>query len=254
MIPALYLASFGYLFRHPWQLAMAVLGICIGVAVMVAVDLANESSRKAFRISMDTINGEATHQVIAGPAGVDEKIYTELRVTHGIRHIAPVVSGYIEINDVTLLALGIDMFAEGNFRNYTSQSGTAKNLIAGDASSAETVIRRILTDPGALLMSQRAADTLGIALDDSFSVAANGIEFQATLAGFLGSDREARLDNLVIADIAVLQHWLNMQGRLTRIDVISSRELPDSGLGTIASCVDTEECGPTLQVAVVLPF
>jgi putative ABC transport system permease protein len=222
VIPVLYRASFGYLFRHPWQLAMAVLGICIGVAVMVAVDLANESSRKAFRISMDTINGEATHQVIAGPAGVDEKIYTALRVTHGIRHIAPVVSGYIEINDVTLLALGIDMFAEGNFRNYTSQSGTAKNLIAGDASSAETVIRRILTDPGALLMSQRAADTLGIALDDSFSVAANGIEFQATLAGFLGSDREARLDNLVIADIAVLQHWLNMQGRLTRIDVKSS--------------------------------
>ena len=68
-------------------------------------------------------------------------------------------------------------------------------------------------------MSQRAADTLGLALDDSFSVAANGIEFPATLAGFLGGDMEGRLDNLVIADIAVLQHWLNMHGRLTRVDV-----------------------------------
>ena len=47
-MPVLYRASFGYLLRHPWQLALALLGICIGVAVIVAVDLANESSRKAF--------------------------------------------------------------------------------------------------------------------------------------------------------------------------------------------------------------
>ena len=36
-MPVLYRASFGYLMRHPWQLALAVIGICIGVAVMVAV-------------------------------------------------------------------------------------------------------------------------------------------------------------------------------------------------------------------------
>ena len=79
-MPALYRASFGYLLRHPWQLALALLGICIGVAVMVAVDLANESSRKAFRLSMDTINGEATHQIVQGPAGVDETLYARLRL------------------------------------------------------------------------------------------------------------------------------------------------------------------------------
>ena len=108
---------------------MAVLGICIGVAVMVAVDLANESSRKAFLISMDTINGEATHQVIGGPAGVDEKIYTELRVAHGIREIAPVVSGYIEIGDVTLLALGIDMVAERENFATTRRSPARRKIL-----------------------------------------------------------------------------------------------------------------------------
>ncbi|RLA35910.1 MAG: ABC transporter permease [Gammaproteobacteria bacterium] len=219
MTPVLYRASFGYLFRHPWQLAMAILGICIGVAVMVAVDLANESSRRAFLMSMDTINGEATHQIIAGPAGVDEKTYTMLRVEHGIRDIAPIVSGYIEIGGVTLLALGIDMFAEKEFRNYTSQPGTAKNIVATDSGKTETTIRRILTEPDALLMSHGTAEILGLMMDESFSVSANGIAYSATLAGFLGGDDEGRLDNLVIADIVVLQHWLNMYGRLTRIDV-----------------------------------
>jgi putative ABC transport system permease protein len=42
---------------------------------------------------MDTINGKATHQIVAGPGGIDEKLYSRLRVAHGIRNIAPVVSG-----------------------------------------------------------------------------------------------------------------------------------------------------------------
>ena len=91
MMPVLYRASIGYLLRHPWQLALTLLGICIGVAVIVAVDLANESSRKAFLLSMDTVTGEATHQIIGGPNGVDEQLYTRLRVETGVRSIAPVV-------------------------------------------------------------------------------------------------------------------------------------------------------------------
>ena len=65
--PTLYKASFGYLLKHPWQLGLALLGIAIGVAVMVAVDLANSSSRRAFLLSMDTLNGQATHQILGGP-------------------------------------------------------------------------------------------------------------------------------------------------------------------------------------------
>lgn len=54
-MPVLYRASFGFLIKHPWQLGLALLGISIGVAVMVAVDLANASSRKAFLLSMSTL-------------------------------------------------------------------------------------------------------------------------------------------------------------------------------------------------------
>ncbi|HEX5764004.1 MAG TPA: ABC transporter permease, partial [Woeseiaceae bacterium] len=93
-MPVLYRASLGYLTRHPWQLALALVGICVGVAVMVAVDLANESARRAFLSSMDAVNGEATHQVIGGPAGIDELLYVDLRVSGGLRNIAPVVEGY----------------------------------------------------------------------------------------------------------------------------------------------------------------
>ncbi len=41
-----------HLRRHPWQLGLAVLGIALGVAVTVSIDLANESARRAFARSL----------------------------------------------------------------------------------------------------------------------------------------------------------------------------------------------------------
>ena len=128
-MPVLYRASFGYLLKHPWQLGLALLGICIGVAVMVAVDLANASSERAFRLSMDALNGRATHQIIGGPAGVDEQLYVRLRTIHGVRQIAPVIEGDIDVGSTSLTVLGVDVFAEQGFRRYSSPGGNG----AGDS-------------------------------------------------------------------------------------------------------------------------
>ena len=207
--------------RHPWQLALALLGICIGVAVMVAVDLANESSRRAFLLSMDAINGEATHQIVAGPQGVDETLYTNLRVQHGIRSIAPVVAGYVRYEGAILQVLGVDLFAEREFRNYSLSGQTEESVVnsrAPDRSAADQ-LSRILTTPGALLTSERTADTLGLEIEDEFRVTAAGKEHDALLVGIFSPDDQQRLDNLLVTDIASAQQWLDMGGRLTRIDV-----------------------------------
>ena len=220
-MPVLFRASFGYLLRHPWQLTLALLGICIGVAVMVAVDLANESSRRAFLLSMDAINGEATHQIIAGPTGVDESVYANLRVEHGVRSVAPIVAGYVRYADTTLQVLGVDLFAEREFRNF-SLSGRNENSVVGSRTgdgSAIDVISSILTIPGALLTSERTAQTLGLESGDEFRVVASGREQDAVLAGTFSQEEQGRLDNLLVTDIASAQQWLGMLGKLSRIDV-----------------------------------
>ena len=211
--PILYRASFGYLWRHPWQLVLALLGICIGVAVMVAVDLANDSSRKAFLLSMSTINGAATHQIVGGPAGLDENLYTTLRVDEGVRDAAPVIDGYIDYDGTVLHLLGVDLFAEQNLRGYTLPRNQQ-----GSSASAEGIIRRILTEPGALLLSPQTASMLGLKVDDEFQIVAAGNSFTAVLVGLLSDDEQA-LHNLAIVDIAVAQGWLAFGETLSRIDV-----------------------------------
>lgn len=220
-MPVLYRASFGYLLRHPWQLALALVGICIGVAVIVAVDLANESSRRAFLLSMDAVNGEATHQIVGGPSGVDESFYVTLRVEQGIRTIAPVVSGQVRYEDTVLRLLGVDPFAEREFRNYALPERGEQSVLQSDTDSESplNITRIILTTPGALLASERTARMLGLDVGEEFDVMVSGRERDALLAGLITEKEPGRLDNLLITDIASAQEWLDMQGRLTRIDV-----------------------------------
>jgi len=216
MMPVLYRASIGFLLRHPWQVALALLGICIGVAVIVAVDLAIESSRKAFLRSMDTLAGEATHQIIGGPNGVDEELYTRLRVNAAIHSIAPVVEGYVEINDETIHLLGVDLFAERQIRSFTFD---VKPAAGADDRSTETLFRRVLIEPGAALMSQQTAELLGLQAGDTFDVLSGGNSFRGSLSGTLGQRKSTTLNKLMIVDIAVAQEWLDQIGRLSRIDL-----------------------------------
>ena len=215
MIPVIDQASFRYLLRHPWQLALALLGISIGVAVIVAVDLANASARKAFLLSMDQVTGEATHQVVGGARGVPEEVYTSLRVDQGVRSVAPIVDGTVEIGDRLFDLLGVDLFAEQEIRAFTSEASVPTDT--GDQSS-QNLFRKFLTEPGSVTMSARTAEELGLRVGDSFSIIAGGIEHRGTLLGTYTSD-EGGIESLVVADIATAQAWLGQAGWLSRIDV-----------------------------------
>ena len=222
MISTLYRANANYLLRHPWQLALTLLGISIGVAVIIAVDLANSSSRKAFLLSMDAVTGRATHQVIGGPRGIDEDFYVALRVEHGIRSIAPVVEGYITVKGRSLQVLGVDLLAEQEMRSSGQVSSASSSEQSSNGNARQSFLRDILTTPGAVVLSQSAADALGIAVGEPFEVTAGGKQHWAVLLATYADDVGAGLDNLVTADIGTAQVWFNLVGRLTRIDVRSA--------------------------------
>jgi putative ABC transport system permease protein len=221
-MPVVYRASFGYLTRHPWQLALALVGICIGVAVVVAVDLANQSSSKAFLRSMETVNGAATHQIVGGTIGLDESVYASLRRTGEFRNLAPIVSGYADIRSSTVQVLGVDIFAERGFRQFSSPGNIAASIAGStDDGSKQTVLRRMLTEPGAVLMSPRAATAQSIRVGDRFEVLANGKKRSAVLVGVFADAENSAVgtSDFLVADISTAQSWFDMPGYLTRIDV-----------------------------------
>jgi putative ABC transport system permease protein len=106
---------------HPWQLGLAILGIALGVAVAVSIDLANASALRAFRLSTEAVSGRATHQIVGGPSGLPDDLYRRLRLELGVRKAAPIVEGDVAVAGQagrTLHVLGIDPFADADFRPY----------------------------------------------------------------------------------------------------------------------------------------
>jgi len=67
-------ASRNFLYRHPWQLCLAILGITLGVAVVVAIDLTLESSLQTFTQTAQALSGKASHRIVASDGGLDEKV------------------------------------------------------------------------------------------------------------------------------------------------------------------------------------
>ncbi len=207
--------------RHPLQLLLAVLGVALGVAVVIGIDLANGSAAKAFRLSAATLAGQATHQIVGGPQGLEESFYARLRLELGLRQSAPVVEGYATLPDYggrTVQLLGVDPFSEGAFRNYSP----------GPGSGGE--VGRLLTEPVSALLSAENARRLGLAPGDALCLDLGGRPVELRLAGLLAPRdplAAEALESLVVVDIASAQELLEQVGRLTRIDLI----LPEGGAG-----------------------
>ena len=223
--PLLARASRRHLARHPAQLAFAVLGVALGVAVVVAVDLANASALAGFRLSSEAVAGRATHQVVAGPGGLDEALFAELARLPGVA-AAPVVEGRVEVAagpaaGRSLRVLGVDPFSEAPFRPWLAHGVPASpGTAAGDGAGGD--LGAFLTAPGAVVLAEGTARELALAAGDELPVRVGGRDVRLRVVGLLAPDGDlARraLADLAVADVATAQEVLGSLGRLTRVDL-----------------------------------
>src|SRR5690606_36238671 len=91
----LWRTAFRRMRRRPLQYILLVVGVAVGVAMMVSIDLANGSASRAFALSTDAITGKTTHRVVGGPAGVDADLYRQVVTEAGYDPAAPIVEGYL---------------------------------------------------------------------------------------------------------------------------------------------------------------
>ena len=199
--------------RHPLQAALLVLGVAVGVAVVIGIDIANVSADRSFRESTASLTGKATHQIVGTSTGVPDTVFLQLRTERGFRPSAPVLEGIVQARDSgrSLRLLGVDPFSERPFRSYV---GEGLDL---------PVLQRLLTLPNAILLSEDLAAELRIAVGDTLNLSRAAREYASPVAGLLAPDDDLSrrsLRGMIITDIASAQEILAMQGRLSQIDLI----------------------------------
>ncbi|KAM3097596.1 ABC transporter permease [Phormidesmis sp. 146-35] len=204
--------------QRPLQYVLCVLGIALGVAMMVSIDLANGSAQRAFSLSTDAITGRATHRIVAiAPTGIDESVYAQVKRSVSLPS-APVVEGYVrtsELGDQPMRLVGVDLFAESPFRAYFSDIGSSGNGFT-----------QFLMQPNTIVLSKETAMQYGVALGDTLHLDVAGQARSAQVIGLLETNdslNRRALSNFLFADIATAQEILGEVGRLDQIDLIVDR-------------------------------
>jgi len=220
------------LLREKMRTALTILGIAVGVAVIVAIELSNQSAMRAFSESVDAVAGRANYTIVSEGGSLDEAVLLKLQPLwdDGAR-FAPVidVEGVVEPSQIPVRILGVDLMSDLHFRDYRYaqiSKEQAFDLFREDTAIVPTSFAREQR------LRLRSPLTLNI-LGNRRTLTVRGIlEARGPATAFNGA--------IVVCDIAVAQESFGMRGRLSRIDLL----LPDDALLKKAQSL----IGPSLRV------
>lgn len=219
----LFLVSFGYIKKHLLQNILLIIGIAFGVALVVSVDIANQSASRSFTLSKEMLSSKSTHQILGTYSHIDETIYKDLRLELGIRNIAPIVEDYVNIVELggrAVRLLGIDFFADLIF--YDNRTSPIGNL-------SQNTLSELMTKPGTALISPQLAQSAGIDTGSVLKISYGSKTLNIEVVGFLDSNDDGlseSLGGIVLTDISTAQELLGKLGVLSQIDLVIDENTP----------------------------
>ncbi|GJM15652.1 MAG: permease [Thermodesulfobacteriota bacterium] len=218
--------SIGFIKRHLLQSILLVIGITFGVALIVSVDIANQSASRSFSISKEILSTKSTHHILGAYSDFDEEIYNHLKLELGIENIAPIVEDYVNIsnlNDRAVRLLGTDLFADLIF--YDTQNSPLPNL-------SQSTLSELITKPSTALISSDIAQSAGIKIGDVLNLSYGSETLDVEVIGVLDeqdSELSKSLGGLLLTDISTAQELLGKVGLLSQIDLVIDEETADGG-------------------------
>jgi putative ABC transport system permease protein len=191
--------------------SLTVFGIALGVAMLVAVLVVNDSVLRGVTSTVEDLAGRSDLQISAGTSGFAESMLDAVRALAAVEHATPVLQQTLTVRDPRtrgerLLLLGVDMLGddEGHFRDYGSRELDA-----------------IRQDPlpflnGAynLLLSKSFARRYGYALHDQITLATSAGPRRFEIWGFI--EEKASSVGSAFGGAVGVMYYQSMQAALER--------------------------------------
>ena len=214
--------SLRYWLRHRSAFFLAALGVALGLAVFVAVQIANHSVLASFSASLDAVSGKANLQIRGGANGLPEDVYVRVKSLSDprIHAAAPLLSKtlFSPTLETTLLIMGVDVFAEADFRDLDLhlQETNAKQPATAEQGFS------FLLDPQAIAITGTLAQKHHLKLGDRLEIFVGAQRRKFRVATILGSEEMNRAygGDFAVLDIAAAQEAFAQVGRLSQIDLI----------------------------------
>jgi putative ABC transport system permease protein len=214
--------SVRHLRAHPWRVFAVLFGIALGAAVFTSVRLAVEASLDAFTRSMDLVSGKAEWTVAATVGRVPEDLVATLIRHPAVETASPLITTYVSSpeNDAEpFLLIGLDPILDHPLRQWEIHRAS------GDLGR---IWLELVTRPYTLIMSRKLALKHGWSPGDTLLLEHVNQAARFHVSGLLAEQGLSLVEGgaVAIADIATVQEFMGIQGRVDRIDL---RLTPSSG-------------------------
>ena len=198
-------------FREPVRTSLTVLAIALGVAVVLAIDLAGTAAAGSFRSSMETLTGKNDLEIVAA-GGVPESVVGSLDALPYPLRITSRIEDYAIVAETkqTLPLIGLDLVAEASegraSSGFTAADDAWKYLSAMDSAWVGESLGR------------KSGETIALLIND-----------QVVTYTVRGVFPEAKGNtSAIVMDISAAQYALKRFGRVDRI-LIRVPQSPNRG-------------------------
>lgn len=196
--------------QRPSRPILTLLSIVIGVAAVVAVSIASNTTKQAFDEIFKTVAGKANLEVSAGVGtSFDQKVVENIRQVPGVKAVAPLVQRsmmlYLGQKDYRVAILGIDPQFDQQVRDYELTEGQS------------------LAEKPGILLSEGFAKSTGVKVGQEVELQTQ-VGFQRTTVVGLyksqGTATTAEGSSLLML-LPAAQHFCRMGARIDSAQIVT---------------------------------
>jgi putative ABC transport system permease protein len=196
------------LLQEPVRAILTVLAVTLGVAVVLAIDLAGAAATGSFRASMETLAGDNDLEIVASGGVPETVVGTIATLPYSIR-ISPRIEDSAVISDTTqtIPLVGLDLVAEANSESSAAMFGSNSR---GTFVPSEDTMRNLQHSDSIWVgasLGKKPGDKLRLLINDQVR------EF--TVRGVYADSNGS--ESAIVMDLAAAQRALNRFGRVDRI-------------------------------------
>ena len=219
-----------------------VLGVSLGIAVVIAIQLTNESSVRGFETALETVAGKTAVEIVGSGTGVDESLLPELGWLREYGILSPVIEGSaaIVVGDVKQLSrrqmeavkvLGVDILRDMPFRDYQllelqprvdEPQGSSHSSPPGPSEFNTQQFLEILTSAQTVIITEKLATRRNYVLGGELRLMIGDRVMPFVVRGILKNEGPAKVldGNFLLMDIAAAQLAFDRLGRIDYLDVL----------------------------------
>jgi putative ABC transport system permease protein len=224
------------LIEHPIRTLLTVIGIALGVASFVSVQMILHTMTDSFASMIDSISGKAKLQITGGETGVDDSIYDILQKKDangrlpvpGLRAALPTMQIVTKFQGERMMILAVDLLNDKEARDYK---------MTGPGGVEITDPLEFLNSKDSLMLNVEFAKKHNVALDSRIELLTAKGRKSFVVRGYLDATGAATTYGgaFALMDIYSAQIVFEKPGRFDTIDLVVE---PDADVDRVKAGVE----------------